>query len=110
MSGAREVSTSGWLQSVPEAAPTKLLWDEPEVAQEHARIVSVKVHSVQTGERIYDAISIVVGDLHLRCDAVDDRSIRLAKRLADDHQAWFLYDDHCAARVRNATGIKEAAE
>ena len=63
---------------------------------------SVKVQRVATTSREYDAITVCIGDLHLRCDAIDDRSIRLAKRLADDHQAWFMVDDATADRVRAA--------
>jgi len=55
----------------------------------------------------YDAIKVVIGDLHMSCDAIDDRSIRLAKRLADSHGATFFYDDATAERVRAAIGIKE---
>ena len=72
-----------------------------------SRAISVTIKRVQTGDREYDAITVVMGDLHLRCDAVCDRDIKLAKRLADDHQAWFQYDEHCAPRVQAALGIKE---
>ncbi len=65
----------------------------------------VKVQRVATTAREYDAITVVIGDLHLRCDAVDDRAIRLARNLADAHGATFMYDDATAPRVRAALGI-----
>ena len=68
------------------------------------RAVQVKVQRLQTSSREYDAVTVVICDLHLRCDAVDDRTIRQAKRLADEHQAAFMYDDACADRVRAALG------
>ena len=64
----------------------------------------VKVHRVATSAREYDAVTVVIGDLHLRCDAVDDRTIRLARRLAEDHGAAFMYDAATADRVRQACG------
>lgn len=66
----------------------------------------VKVHRVATATREYDAITVAIGDLHLRCDAVDDRTIRMARRLAEDHKAYFTHDDATAMRVRAALGIK----
>ena len=71
------------------------------------RAHQVKVQRVATAAREYDAITVVIGDLHLRCDAHDDRSIRLARRLADDHGATFMYDDATADRVRAALGISK---
>ena len=66
----------------------------------------VTVQRVATSAREYDAVTVVIGDLHLRCDAVDDRTIRLARRLADEHGATFMYDEATADRVRNALGIQ----
>lgn len=68
------------------------------------RVVQVKIQRVATAAREYDAITVLMGDLHLRCDAVDARSIRLARRIADDHGAAFLFDDATAPRVREALG------
>lgn len=65
----------------------------------------VKVQRVATAAREYDAITVVIGDLHLRCDAVDARSIRLARRLADEHGATFMFDEATASRVRDALGL-----
>ena len=69
------------------------------------RAYQVKVQRVATVAREYDAITVVIGDLHLRCDAVDARTIRQAKRLADEHGAAFMYDDATADRVRDALGM-----
>lgn len=73
------------------------------------RAHQVKVQRVTTTAREYDAITVSIGDLHLRCDATDSRTIRLARRLADSHGATFLYDDATAARVRYALGMTEDA-
>ena len=67
----------------------------------------VKVQRVATAAREYDAITVVIGDLHLRCDAIDARSIRLARNLADDHGATFMFDEATAPRVREALGLAE---
>ena len=69
------------------------------------RAHQVKVQRVATTAREYDAITVVIGDLHLRCDAVDARTIRLAKRLADEHGAILWYDLATADRVRDALGM-----
>ncbi|MGL4575795.1 MAG: hypothetical protein ACRCV9_13510 [Burkholderiaceae bacterium] len=66
------------------------------------RAIQVKIHRVSTGTREYDAITVVIGDLHLRCDANNDRAIRLARRLADAHAASFFYDDATKERVVKA--------
>lgn len=62
----------------------------PAAATETAR--RVKVHRVCAGGREYDAISVVIGDLHLSCDVRCGRDIRLAKRLAADHGAAYWCD------------------
>ena len=67
----------------------------------------VRVHRAATSAREYDAITVCIGDLHLSCDAVNDRAIRLAKRLADAHEAAFVYDDATAARVHAALSVAQ---
>lgn len=62
----------------------------------------VRVHRKQTGGREYDAITVVLGDLHLSCDAVNARQIRLAKHLADSHAAAFMVDPLLQAQVDRA--------
>ncbi len=84
-------------------------WDMERVSL--VRIKRVYVTSADTGrERSYDAIKVVLCDLHLSCNLGEsessDREIKLAKRLADSHQAWFDYDEHNAERVRRVLGIK----
>lgn len=51
------------------------------------KVTSVKVRRVATTGREYDAITVVIGDLHMRCDVTCARDIRLAKRLAEEHDA-----------------------
>lgn len=63
--------------------------------------LQVKIHRVATSAREYDAVTVVIGDLHLRCDVTSDRVIRLAKKLADSHQAYFMYDAANAERVQS---------
>jgi hypothetical protein len=48
------------------------------------QVTSVKVHRRATTTREYDAITVVIGDLHLSCDVRGSRDIRMAKRLADE--------------------------
>lgn len=55
-------------------------------------------------ERLVNQVCVSIGDLHLSCDA-DARAIRLAKWLADDHQATFYYDDVNADMCRKVLGI-----
>ena len=69
------------------------------------KAVTVRVERRVTAVREYDAITVVIGDLHLSCDLMCDRQIKLAKKLADDHQAAFLFDDANAERVRAALGM-----
>ena len=69
------------------------------------RVICVKVEKMETTTRKFNQIRVVLGDLHLTCDLVADRQIRLAKRIADSHQASFMYDDANAERVREVLGI-----
>lgn len=69
------------------------------------KAVQVKIQRRATTAREYDAVTVIIGDLHLSCDLTNDREIRLAKKLADDHQAAFMFDDENSARVRAAIGI-----
>jgi hypothetical protein len=69
----------------------------------------VSVKRVQVGSRTFDQIKVVIGDLHLKTDLMSDRDIRLAHRLAEDHQATFLYDEANAERVRRVLGIQHDA-
>ena len=66
------------------------------------KAIQVTIKRVQTTAREYDAITVVIGGLHLRCDAVDDRTIRLARILADAHGASFTCDEATVARVESA--------
>ena len=66
-------------------------------------VAQVKIHRRATTAREYDAITVVIGGLHLSADLMCDRQIRMAKRLAEDHAAVFMYDDANAERVRAAT-------
>lgn len=49
------------------------------------QVTSVRVHRAHTTSRSYDAITVVIGDLHLRCDVTCARDIRMAKRLAEEN-------------------------
>lgn len=59
----------------------------------------VRVHTKEVGSRRYDAITVVVADLHLSCDWVNTRQLRLAKRLADSHGADFQVAPELQGRV-----------
>ena len=69
------------------------------------KAVIVRVARRATTVREYDAIIVVLGDLHLACDLVSDRQIKLAKKIADDHEAAFVFDDANAERVRTVLGM-----
>lgn len=64
----------------------------------------VRVHTKEVGTRRYDAITVVVADLHLSCDWVNARQLRLAKRLADNHGADFQVAPELQARVQRELG------
>lgn len=66
------------------------------------RAVQVRISRRQVGQREFDGITVVISDLHLNCDLRSDRDIRLAHRLAENHQAAFIYDPVNAERVRKA--------
>lgn len=74
------------------------------------RVNFVKIKRKQLGDRVFDAITICICDLHFSCDLMDDRQIKLARRLADDQGAWFAYDDHNAERVRRVLGVRADAQ
>lgn len=67
----------------------------------------IKIVRRQIGPREVDVIRVVINDLHLSADLVHASQIRAAKRLADDHQCAFLYDESTAPQVREVLGIKE---
>lgn len=71
------------------------------------RATGVRIKRRQLGQREFDSIQVAICDLHLSADLVDDLQIKAAKRLADEHQCWFEYDDHNAPRVRKVLGIAE---
>jgi hypothetical protein len=62
----------------------------------------IRIHRAATTSREYDAITVVIADLHLRCDLVCDRQIRLANALAESHGIPLTVDDTLAERVRKA--------
>lgn len=68
------------------------------------KVICVKIEAMETSRK-FNQVRVVIGDLHLTCDLTSDRQIRLAKRLADSHQASFMYDDKNAERVREVLGI-----
>lgn len=66
------------------------------------QIHRVKISRRSTTNRVFDSITVVMGDLHLHADLVNDRQIRLAKGLADSHKAPFMVDEANAERVKSA--------
>lgn len=64
--------------------------------------VSIKRIPADAGKPAYDQLRVCLADLHLRCDVIDDRTIRLAKALAEDHGCSLEVDEHNAERVRRA--------
>lgn len=74
------------------------------------RVTSVRIRRRQVGNREFDSITISLCDLHLSCDLMDDRQIKNARKLADEHGAWFEYDEANAERVRSVLGISATKE
>lgn len=70
--------------------------------------VSIKRIPADAGKPAYDQLRVVLADLHLRCDVLDDRTIRLAKRLADDHGCAFDVDEPNTDRVQRALAGRHA--
>lgn len=68
----------------------------------------VQIHRRQVGVREFDGITVYIADLRLSCDLMNDRQIRLAHELATQHQAFFMYDDVNAERVKAA--LKQGEE
>ena len=66
------------------------------------RVTSIRLVERSTMARTYDAIELVIGDLHVRCDLVCDRDIRLARRIADSHGAHWYVAPHLQERVARA--------
>jgi hypothetical protein len=59
----------------------------------------VRVHTKEVGTRRFNAITVVLADLHLTCDWTNRRQLRLAKRLAESHGALFQVDPVLRERV-----------
>ena len=66
------------------------------------QVKAVRVQRTQTGTREYNAITVVLADLHLSCDVVNARQLRLAKHLAASHGAAFMVDPLLQAQVDRA--------
>ena len=73
------------------------------------KATGVRIKRRQVGRREFDSIQVTICDLHLSADLVDDSQIKAAKHLADEHQCWFMYDEHNAKRVREVLGIRADA-
>jgi hypothetical protein len=73
----------------------------------------VSIKNVQVGERIFDCIRMDIGGMPMRCDLLNGesgaRQIRAAKRIADDNQAFFMYDEANAERCRTVLGVTDTA-
>lgn len=62
----------------------------------------VSITRLTAGSRTFDAIEVVIGGLHLRCDLTNDRQVRLAQRLAVSNRADFIVNPELAERVATA--------
>lgn len=69
-------------------------------------VTAIRIERAETATRQYDCITVVIGDLHLRCDLMDDRQIRLAQRLADSHGVALHVGPGLGGRV--AAALEEA--
>ena len=73
-------------------------------------IQKVRIHQMATTAREYDAITLVIGGLHMNCDLVNDRQIRQAKTLADSAGLSLEVCPELQARVDAALASMPAAE
>jgi hypothetical protein len=70
-------------------------------------VVSVRIHERHVGPRPYVAITVVIADLHLYCDLVSNRQIRLAAALA--RRSGIELDVASELRERVAAALAEAS-
>lgn len=66
-----------------------------------AKMVRIGTEQAASGA-YFDRIRVVIGDLQLRCDVNSERDIRMAKRLADDHECPFVVHPEMAEKVAAA--------
>lgn len=101
--GQREVAAvnlAGVRALLTESVGMRPLDAGPQVLLEAVSMVRIGRCGTSGGD--YDCIEVTLADLHLRCDLVNDRQIRLAKRLALDHGAAFVVAPDFRERVEAA--------
>lgn len=64
--------------------------------------MAIRIHRAATSSREYDCITVVISDLHLSCDLVSERQIRLADGLARSHGLELRVDPELRERVEVA--------
>ncbi len=94
-----------WFPSkVFKAIPPTTSDAEPELA------MKVMIVGREQGGKTWDQINVHLGDLLLNCDVVNDRTVRLAAKLAASHGCFFKVFDNCSDRVisaaKEATGAR----
>lgn len=65
-------------------------------------IEDVRVIRQHTTSRSYDAVVVFAGGLHLSCDVVCEKQIRLAKRIADHNGCPY----YCDPEIQDRYGLK----
>lgn len=68
-------------------------------------VTAIRIHRKQVGERTFDAITVILSDLHLSCDAVNDRHIRCAACLATASGVALHVSSELKERVGQALGV-----
>ena len=68
------------------------------------KATQIHIHRAESRHTEYDEMTVVIADLYLYATISDDRQIRLAKRLADEHGAAFVVSEPLKARVKQALG------
>jgi hypothetical protein len=103
-----DLAVEGILSLHRGAAASRLSGTSGADGGEPERAVRVRIHGVQTSVHTYDAITVVIADLHLHADLVSDQQIGLAKSLAESHGASFEVSEDLKLRVevalRQSTG------
>ena len=75
------------------------------------RITKIMIVGREQAGRRWDEINVHVGDLQLSCDAVNDRTVRLAVKLAQSHRAFFRVFENCSEPTwKAATSLALAHE
>lgn len=93
----------GYLDEIVEAIETRARGMSVHTGDSQPAPVSlVQVHSVSGARGPYDAITVVMNSLVLRCDLVNDRQLRLASTLSRSYGREPVVDPHLHEQMAHA--------